>query len=105
MLNIIENEYIRFSVNDTFLMTVTNGDDTPFTDGAHLRFIIAKSEQSETLIDKMYSLDENGVFKLSLTEQDKKKIPIGLYVYKIMIHSGGQVITMQSGYFEVIWGE
>ena len=99
---IIKND-IEYSVNDTLKLLVNvNGIE----EGATLRFIIAAGEETGYSIDNVYHPNSNGsTFTVTLSEKDKKKIPIGDYHYKIiLLKADGTVITQKSGYFRVKWG-
>ena len=93
-------EKISCSTEDTFLLTVEA--ENGFEMGTSLKFQVAKDEEGELLIDKIFSL--NGTFfQIELTEEEKPDL--GEYVYRIvLLNLDGSVITQKSGQLEVKWG-
>lgn len=103
MLNIYSGgEKITYSTGDTFELSVSNAEE--FEKGAQLRFVISKDENEPYLIDCNYSL-EDCCFEISLSDEDKEKLCIGKYIYKIIIITADdKVVTQKSGEIVVKWG-
>lgn len=95
------NGDIEYSVNDTFKIRV--GMDV--VEEAYLDFIISENEES-SIINNRYRVNSDGSsFTVTLSDADKKKIPIGNYIYKIILNrADGSVITQKSGNLKVKWG-
>ncbi|MBR6523639.1 MAG: hypothetical protein IKT39_03395 [Clostridia bacterium] len=93
-------EKISCSTEDTFLLTVDS--ENGFEAGTSLKFQVAKDEDGELLIDKIFSPD-GATFQIELTEEEKPAL--GEYVYRIVLMSADKsVITQKSGQLEVKWG-
>lgn len=103
MTDIIYDSRIEYTKDDTFELTVFA--DNEIDAGTKLRFIIAKSETQEPIIDILYEMNNQAEFGIFFSEDEKKKILIGDYLYKmILIGVDGSVITQLSGDFIVKWG-
>lgn len=102
MLTIINNKNISCSIEDSFLLPISN--ENGFEDGSTLRFDIADGENSVPIISNTYTLS-NGMFNVTLDSTERKKLSIGNYIYRILIISAnGTVVTEKSGDFTVKWG-
>jgi hypothetical protein len=104
MLTVINNTNIEYTAGDTFNMPVTATSEGEFSAGMQLRFIVAQNTQSEYLIDNTYDINEDLVFNVILSENDIKKVPLGEYIYKIIIFKNNEIRTEKSGFFTVKWG-
>lgn len=104
MLNIILNTNIEYTYGDTFSLTIYPADEAEFTTGMQLRFVIAETEESEYIIDKLININDDLTFTINLLDDEKAKLPIKEYVYKISIIKNGVIETQKSGYFTVKWG-
>ena len=103
MLIITNGTNIEYTYGDTFEMTVTT--EGGFDEGTQLTLVIAQGEQSEPLVSNRYDTDPDGGFTVRLSAEDKAKMPIGEYIYKLTVtDADGTVITHKSGYFTVKWG-
>lgn len=105
MINIIENKDIEYSIGDTFSLPVRAQNDVVFTSGMVLRFIISESEQSDTLVDEKFAINDDLTFTVSLSESNKRALQLGRYFYKMIIYGNNKITTEKSGYFTVKWGE
>lgn len=95
---------IEHSISDTFIFTVSPAANEAFDDYSILNFVVAKQENENPIIDKSFTLNE-GQFIVTLTEEEKAKLPIGNYIYKMIIISNrGIVSTEKSGFLDVVWG-
>ena len=93
---------IYYTKDDTFKITV--GSNGEFEEGSSLKFIIAKNEEENPLVEEIFQLNEN-VFDITLNNPNKDKLAIGEYIYKIVLtNSSGEVVTQVSGNFIVKWG-
>ena len=93
---------ITYTVGDTFEISVSSAEG--FDAGMTLKFQIAKSEDMPLLIDTVFEL-ENTEFSVTLTDEEKEKLPIGEYIYKfVLISQDGEIITQKSGELIVKWG-
>lgn len=103
MIKIYSNgDKITYTAGDTFVMNVTTADS--FDEGSTLTFKIAQNETSEDIISKEFSLNGTG-FEVSLSEEDRDLLPIGEYIYKLVLKSANdEIITRKSGEFIVKWG-
>lgn len=109
MIKIIENQDknhpdIECSVGDTFSLTVYQEKDGDFEAGMQLRFVIARTEHSENLIDKRIDINEDLTFTVTLTELEKAKLNIDNYLYKCIVYKNNKMVTRTSGHFDVKWG-
>ncbi len=101
MLKVLENN-ISYTKGDTFELKVSS--KTGFSDGSHLRFTVSENEAGEPLVERSYSLSGDA-FLVTLTDEDKRRLEIGSYIYKISIVSvAGVIVTEASGDFLVKWG-
>lgn len=102
MIKINENA-IEYTKGDTFELSVDS--DSGFEEGSTLRVIIAENETSDPNIDNVYSLTSDGIFIVAFSEEDKRRLNIKPYLYKlILINAEGKSITRISGHFIVKWG-
>ncbi len=102
MSTIISGKDIQHSIEDTFLLPVTS--ESGFSGGDKLRFDITDNENNELLISKTFSLSGEA-FDVVLTKDEKAKLKIGDYIYRIIITSAsGTIITEVSGNFILTWG-
>ena len=97
---IINNKLLIYSKGDTFILQVSN--DEGFSEDATLQFTIANEEREAALIEKSFSLNEDGTFTVTLTSEIKK-LDYGEYVYKMVFTSQKEVITEHSGILKVRW--
>ena len=103
MTNIKCNSRIEYTKGDTFDLIVSA--DSIMDSGTQLRFVIAKDENSNPVVDNTYNLNSNGEFSLCFSEENKNAVQMGDYIYKIvLISAGGSIVTQQSGEFIVKWG-
>ena len=103
MTNIICNSRIEYTQGDTFDLTVSA--DTAIDSGTQLRLVIAKDEKSNAVVDNTYNLNANGDFTMFFSEENKKALIIGDYIYKLVLLSvDGSILTQKSGDFIVKWG-
>lgn len=99
---VILNSIINYSLGDTFNMPVTN--DVPYADEDKLTFIVAENETSENKIEQVFT-PTGGVFNVNLSKTLLASLPIGTYLYKIIITDvAGYTVTEKSGNFYVNWG-
>lgn len=102
MLKISENSNISYTKGDTFRLRV--GAKNGFLEGSSLRFTLSTDESAEPLIEKIYSLS-GGIFLVTLTEAEKRRLELSNYIYKLsLISADGVTITQKSGDFLVKWG-
>ena len=95
-------EKISYTAKDSFYLVVES--EQGFEPGDQLKLQIAETEESELLIDSTHQL-KNSFFEIALTDEEKAKLTLGNYVYKIVVISGnGDVLTRKSGELEVKWG-
>lgn len=95
-------EKITYTKGDTFEISVSSAEG--FGEESTLRFQVAKNEQEELLIDTAFPLKDTE-FNIVLTDEEKEKLSIGEYIYKLVLISGkGEIITQKSGEFTVKWG-
>ena len=78
---IINNKTIIYSKGDSFILPISN--DEGFSADTTLQFIIANEERENALIEKSFSLNEDGTFTVILTPEIKK-LDYGDYVYKMI---------------------
>lgn len=103
-MNKITATGIEHSISDTFIFTVSPMANETFDDNSILNFVVAKQENESPIIDKSYTLNE-GQFIITLTDEEKTKLPLGNYIYKmIIISNNGIVSTEKSGFLDVVWG-
>lgn len=103
MTNIKCNSRIEYTKGDTLNLTVSA--DAQIDSATKLKLIIAKNETSDAIIDTSYSMNSDGDFFLFFSEENKKNLLIGDYIYKmILIGIDGSIITQKSGDFIVKWG-
>lgn len=103
MLRQIQNSTnLSYPIGDTFAIKIEASSGS-FSDGSTLELIIAPDKESEPVIDNTYSLT-NGVFNVNLSENDKKALTIGEYLYKLILKgTDGSVYTQTSGNLYVTW--
>lgn len=102
MMEINENT-IEYTKGDTFELSVES--ESGFEDGSTLRFVIAENEAVSPNLDNIYSLCSDGMFIITFSEEDKRKLNIMPYIYKLtLINAGGRITTRLSGDFIVKWG-
>lgn len=102
MLRIINGTNIEYTKDDTFSMGVSSKNE--LEEGSQLRFIVARSETSEPIIYNLYDLVD-GKFTVTLSNEDKEKLSINPYIYKLtLLSANGSVMTQKSGEFIVKWG-
>lgn len=95
-------EKISYTAGDTFILNVSAAEG--FEENSSLKFCIAKNEASEYVIDSDFSLTD-GRFTIGLTDEEKSKLQIGDYIYKMTVVGGdGKIVTQKSGEFTVKWG-
>ena len=93
---------ITYTAGDTFEISVSSAEGFPA--GATLRFQVAKDELAELLIDSDFNLTGEG-FIISLKNEEKEKLPIGEYIYKlVLVGVDGEIVTQKSGELIVKWG-
>lgn len=103
MINIILGSTIEYTKDDDFNMKVES--ESELTTNDRLRFVIAKDETSEPVVDNSYFVNSDLTFILTLSSEDKERLLLGDYIYKlILISADGKVITQLSGDFIVKWG-
>lgn len=95
---------ISYTENDTFRMIAYQETEGIFEEGTQLRFIIAKTEVSEYIIDKTFNLNDDMTFTITLTDAEKKRLILGDYIYKATIIKNNTIVTRKSGDFTVKWG-
>ena len=94
-------EKIAYTKGDTFELEV-NGDN--FETGDTCLFVVAEYENAEPVISSTFEMIGES-FKIALSEQERKRLELGSYIYKIVISSiRGEVLTQKSGDFIVKWG-
>lgn len=97
-----DGEHITYTAGDTFSVDVSATDE--FEQGTKLNFQVAKNEQAESVINKMFDLTVGG-FEIVLSKEETEMIPIGNYIYKIAILDlSGKITTRKSGELIVKWG-
>ena len=104
MLRIVCGSRIEYTAGDTFRISVTAKGG--FNENSQLRFIAAKDENSENLIDNTYDLTGEGEFCIHLQDKDIQKLKAGSdYVYKLtLLTADGVIVTQKSGDLTVKWG-
>ena len=99
----IKDSTIEYTKGDTLRLTISA--KTSFIEGSTLRFVIARDETSNHLIDTTVSLNADGCFVVELPKGERDKLEIDNYKYKcILISIDGIIITQKSGDFIVKWG-
>lgn len=99
---ILKNSIINYSLGDSFIMPVTN--DEPYNDDDKLTFVVSENETSEPAVEKTFS-PAGGVFTVNLSKASLAALPVGVYLYKIIITDiYGNTVTQKSGNFYVNWG-
>lgn len=94
-------EKIAYTQGDTFELEVSSDS---FEAGDTCLFVIAEDENAEPVVNSTFALS-NGVFSLSLTSAEKKRLELGNYIYKIVVTAlDGTVVTTIGGDFIVKWG-
>ena len=102
MLIIINGTDIEYTKDDTFELYVTTKNG--FNDGTNLKFIISENENVTPLIENQTNVLD-GKFKVTLNAEEKAKLNLGDYIYKlVLISTDGKIITQKSGNFLVKWG-
>lgn len=102
MLTVIANKNIVWSVSDTFSLPIT--DVNGFSEGDTLIFQVATNTSAMPIINNSYSLVD-GRFMIELSVSDRAKLPIGEYIYRIIVNSiDGSITTESSGEFKAVWG-
>lgn len=104
MIQIILEKDIEYTYGDTFTLRIYPKVEGLFENGMQLRFVIAKTEESEYIIDKMIGINEDLEFILTLNDNEKAKLPKGDYIYKLSTYKNNTIVTEKSGYFKVKWG-
>lgn len=95
-------EQISYTAGDSFLFCV--GAEDGFAEGTRLYFQVAENESADYLINKTFALAGDG-FEIVLTEEERKKLSIGNYIYKlVVVDAEDVVITRKSGELIVKWG-
>lgn len=95
---------ISYTENDTFKMIAYQKYENTFDASSKLRFIIAKTEESEYIIDKTFDINDDLTFTLTLNDKEKAKLKLGDYKYKMVLLKNNKIVTQISGHFEVKWG-
>lgn len=103
MINIYSGgEKITYTAGDSFEISVSSVDG--FSNDVRLKFQVAKNESESLLIDAVFELD-NDEFSVVLTDEEKEKLIIGDYVYKlVLVTKSGEIVTQKSGELIVKWG-
>ena len=97
-----DGELITYTAGDTFSLNVSATDE--FEQGSKLNFQVAENEQAESVINKIFDLTEDG-FEITLSKEETEMLPIGNYIYKIVILDlNGKITTRKSGELIVKWG-
>lgn len=95
-------ENITYTAGDTFKVDITTAGG--FETGTRLNFQIAQNEQSESVINKLFDLNDDR-FEVVLAEEEIKALTIGNYIYKFtVINPDGSISTEKSGELTVKWG-
>ena len=95
-------EKITYTAGDTFEISVSSAEG--FEEKSTLLFQVAKSENEEFLVNSAFDLI-NDEFIIILTDEEKGKLPIGEYIYKlVLINEKSEVVTQKSGELVVKWG-
>lgn len=97
------NGDISYTKGDTFRLPITPAFEGAF-EGAQLRFVIALSETTEPTIDKLFDVNDDMRFTLTLSSAEISKLNIGDYLYKMTLIKNNTIVTEKSGNFEVKWG-
>ncbi len=95
---------ISYTKGDTFKLTMHPKYDGAFQAGSQLRFVIAQTEESEYIIDKTININDDLTFTITLTNDEKSKLNLGEYKYKMIVIKNNTIVTQSSGYFTVKWG-
>lgn len=95
---------ISYTKNDTFKLTIYPKYEGAFEAGSQLRFVIAQTEKSEYIIDKTININDDLTFTITLTNDEKSKLNLGDYLYKMIVIKNNTIVTQMSGYFNVKWG-
>ena len=95
---------ISYTKDDTFRLMLTPEDEGFFEEGMQLRFVIAKTEESEYIIDKTININSDLYFDVTLTSNETSKLELADYIYKMILIKNNTVVTRKSGHFEVKWG-
>lgn len=98
------NGDISYTKGDTFKLSITPAFEGAFTEGTQLRFVIAQTEMTEPTIDKVFELNDDFTFTLTLSSNEISKLIIGDYLYKMTLIKNNTIVTEKSGNFEVKWG-
>lgn len=102
MTEINENT-IEYTRGDTFELSVEAEEG--FEAGSALRLVIAENEAVSPNLNNIYSLCSDGSFFVVFSEEDKRKLNIMPYIYKLtLISADGKITTRLSGDFIVKWG-
>lgn len=99
----VKKTRIEYTKGDTFSLKISAS--TSFGEGSTLRFIVARDENANNLIDNTVSLSSDGCFYIDLKKSERDKLEIDNYKYKcVLIGADGVTITQKSGDFIVKWG-
>lgn len=104
MLKITNKKNIEYTLGDTFSLKVGSKTEDGLKAGMQLCFRVAASESSDYIIDKTINISDDLTFTITLNEEEKSRLSINTYHYKMTVLSDNTKITQKSGYFEVKWG-
>ncbi len=103
MLEIINGVNISYTQGDTFRLKISSGNG--FNEGSKVRLVVARDETGSAVISNAYDIGADGAFYVVLGEEDKAKLAMGDYLYKlVLLAPDGSVVTQKSGDFMVKWG-
>ena len=103
MLKIIANKHIEWSISDTFALEVA-GEAGAFAAGSTCSFQIAPNAETAAIVTKSGTLAD-GIFTLpDFDSNERGKLTLGDYIYRIVITESDVVTTEISGNFIVKWG-
>lgn len=75
-----------FGVALPFEIELEGGES--LTENDNFRISIFNKLNSEAIIEKNYTVDEENTFDFTLTEEESKKLKVGFYMYDIDYYSG-----------------
>ena len=101
MTTIINKTDIEFSQGNTLDLQAVPQNPAP---DMTLKFQIANNEENEPVFEEVYSITEEERFNITDTDGKIAELPVGHYIYRMIVYSGNRIETQQSGIFDVKWG-
>lgn len=106
MIKVINDSTISYTKNDTFNWTLPI---VGAEEDSQIVFIIAEKDTDDSednyIVNNSYPVYNANSVTLILMQEDRSKLLIGDYYYKmIYVRPTGERTTIQSGQFNVKWG-